>query len=595
MKECYSTSNSPYKIPTKFYDILSVPSNPEDIFTLQYPIGQGAYGKVYKAIHNRTKEIYAIKIVDFTKNYNNKNNLISYNYNSIQQETLLMKTVNNSNYILKYYGSYYSRKSNTLWLILEYCSSGSLIDLMCSTMKTLNELEVSTIMENILKALQIIHNKKLIHRDIKAANILLSSDGYAKLADFGVGTKLKNEKYIHTQKGSPYWMSPQMAKNIDYDFKTDIWSLGITCIELVDGEPPFSSMKPENVIEKISKFPPKINEILNINEHSKEFIDFVSKCLEVCPEKRPTASKLLKHPFIKNYAQGKKYIKQLVKKHFNDVELFRKQFLKAICDNDNDNDIDFSNINGNKISEKNEESIESTNGMHSTVMCNDNKYSHLVDENFSLISFKDKAKKEEKSIINKKINDYIKAIFKKKFRHCQNKNIKLIKDKYINNKFNISRNFKYNSISKEYKNSKIIGANINISSLVTHHTTQGNSKKCSKVEHSFKKTRNNKNFKVKDKKDRNTVFNDSRKVFENLIKIDSKVNYINNNDTNNKPMKMTFHKNNISYINDRKVEKYFKNNENISDNDDDMKTNKVKMIKAGYYKNIVNYCTKSNK
>ena len=103
-----------------------------------------------------------------------------------------MRTVNKSNYILKYYGSYFSRKSNSIWLILEYCSSGSLIDLMCSTMKTLNELEVSTIMENILKALQIIHNKKLIHRDIKAANILLSSDGYAKLADFGVGTKLKN-------------------------------------------------------------------------------------------------------------------------------------------------------------------------------------------------------------------------------------------------------------------------------------------------------------------------------------------------------------------------------------------------------------------
>ena len=183
-------SNSQLKAKSKFSDILSIPSNPEDLFTLLYPIGQGAFGQVYKAIHNSTKEIYAIKIIDYSKNNNSENNLvINYNYNSIQQETSLMKQVNQSNYILKYYGSYFSRKSNTLWLILEYCASGSAIDLMLSMDRTLSELEVSTIMQMILKGLEIIHKRNLIHRDIKGANILLSEDGYAKLADFGVDRK----------------------------------------------------------------------------------------------------------------------------------------------------------------------------------------------------------------------------------------------------------------------------------------------------------------------------------------------------------------------------------------------------------------------
>ena len=97
----------------KFYDILSIPSNPEDLFTLLYPIGNGGFGKVYKAIHNSSKQIYAIKIIDYTRGNNNDQNSISFNYKSIQQETSLMRLVNKSDYIIKYYGSYYSRESNT--------------------------------------------------------------------------------------------------------------------------------------------------------------------------------------------------------------------------------------------------------------------------------------------------------------------------------------------------------------------------------------------------------------------------------------------------------------------------------------------------
>ena len=198
-----------------FYDILSIPSNPEDLFTLINPIGHGAFGSVYKAIHNSTNKTYAIKIIDYSKDNNKENNnIINFNYFSVQQETSIMRLVKDSKYIVKYYGSYFSRKSNTLWLILEYCSSGSANDLMFSMNRTFSEVELATIMEMVLQGLALIHKKNLIHRDIKGANILLSEDGYAKLGDFGVGAQLSSEKYRMSKKGSPYWMSPQIASNL---------------------------------------------------------------------------------------------------------------------------------------------------------------------------------------------------------------------------------------------------------------------------------------------------------------------------------------------------------------------------------------------
>ena len=308
----------------EFCDILSIPSNPEDLFTLQYPIGHGAFGSVYKAIHKSTNKLYAIKIIDYSKDNNkDNNNMINYNYLSIQQETSLMKLINKSNYIVKYYGSYFSRKSNTLWLILEYCSSGSAIDLMLSMDRTFSEVEVATIMEMVLHGLILIHSKQLIHRDIKGANILLSEDGYAKLGDFGVGAQLLSQKYRKSKKGSPYWMSPQVASNLKYDFKTDIWSLGITCIELVEGEPPFSDLKPKMVMEKISKNPPRVDEIIDFNEHTYEFKSFIEHCLEVDPNKRYSAEELLKHEFITKFSKGRKYMINLIKEHEDDIEKYR--------------------------------------------------------------------------------------------------------------------------------------------------------------------------------------------------------------------------------------------------------------------------------
>ena len=340
----------------KFADVLSIQSNPEDIFTLLFPIGKGAYGKVYKAIHKSTLKIFAIKIVDYTKDGLNNKKKICFNYNSIKEETYLMRLVQNNDYLLKYYGSYYSSKSNTIWLILEYCSCGSLVDLMFALDRRYEEYEIASFIEMVLKGLIYLHDLKIIHRDIKAQNIFLKEDGYVVLGDFGSGAKLTDEElYRRSQKGSPYWMSPQVILQENYDIKTDIWSLGITCVELAESEPPFADLKPNFVMNKIAKSPPKVEEIINVEEYSESFVDFIGKCLFVDPKKRPSAKELIEHEFIKKNSKGKEFIKKLVDENLDKIkeQIDEKiKDLKKIKDsiyNDENSELDLLKINDDKI------------------------------------------------------------------------------------------------------------------------------------------------------------------------------------------------------------------------------------------------------
>ena len=165
-------------------------------------------------------------------------------------------------YILNYYGSYFSSAKNEIWIILELCEGGSSIDLMYAMGRTYSEKEIACIAKMTLLALKFLHSKNIIHRDIKGANILLKKNGTVKLADFGTGILLKENNYMRSsKKGSPYWMSPQVAGQKEYNTKTDIWSLGISCYELFCGEPPLSEYKPYKVMKIIEKKPRKIVEI----------------------------------------------------------------------------------------------------------------------------------------------------------------------------------------------------------------------------------------------------------------------------------------------------------------------------------------------
>ena len=351
--------SSENEIP-KFSDVLSIQSNPEDLFTLLFPIGKGAYGKVYKAIHKSTLKIFAIKIIDYTKDGLKNKKTICYNYNLIQEETSLMRLVQNNDYLLKYYGSYYSRQSNTIWLILEYCSCGSLVDLMYALDRGYKEYEIATFIEMVLKGLIYLHNLNIIHRDIKAQNIFLKDDGNVLLGDFGSGAKLTDEElYRRSKKGSPYWMSPQVILQENYDVKTDIWSLGITCIELAESVPPYDDLKPNVVMNKIAKSPPKVEELINVEEYSESFVDFVGKCLIVDQNKRPSAKELIEHEFIKKNAKGKEFVKKLIEENKDEIkEQINEKIkeLKNIKDNiydDDNSEEDLIKINNDKIDETN--------------------------------------------------------------------------------------------------------------------------------------------------------------------------------------------------------------------------------------------------
>lgn len=182
---------------------------------------------------------------------------------------------------------------------MEYCGAGSVSDIMRLRKKTLSEDEISTILSDTLKGLEYLHLRRKIHRDIKAGNILLNSEGHAKLADFGVAGQLTDTMAKrNTVIGTPFWMAPEVIEEIGYDCVADIWSLGITALEMAEGKPPYGDIHPMRAIFMIpTKPPPSFREI---DRWSPEFIDFVSLCLVKNPEERAVATNLLLHEFVKN-------------------------------------------------------------------------------------------------------------------------------------------------------------------------------------------------------------------------------------------------------------------------------------------------------
>lgn len=205
---------------------------------------------------------------------------------------------------------------------MEYCNAGSVIDLIKITGRKLNEFEIASIAQAVLRGLEYLHSRKLIHRDIKAGNILLDIDGHAKIADFGVSAQI-NHTYDNSKTfiGTPWWMSPDVLTHSDYNSKTDIWSLGITVIEIAEGEPPYSNLKMRLAMLKIINDPPK--GMTDPSLWSKEMNNFVSRCLTVVPDKRPTAQELLKDPFIEQYAKGPALLSELVDNWIKEIEEYR--------------------------------------------------------------------------------------------------------------------------------------------------------------------------------------------------------------------------------------------------------------------------------
>ncbi|XP_071661348.1 myosin-IIIa isoform X1 [Patagioenas fasciata] len=292
--------------------------DPSDTWEIIETIGKGTYGKVFKVLNKKNGSKAAVKILDPVHDIDEE----------IEAEYNILKALSDHPNVVKFYGMYYKKdvkNGDQLWLVLELCNGGSVTDLVKGFLKRgerMNELIIAYILHEALMGLQHLHENKTIHRDIKGNNILLTTEGGVKLVDFGVSAQLTSTRLRrNTSVGTPFWMAPEVIaceQQLDssYDARCDAWSLGITAIELGDGDPPLADLHPMRALFKIPRNPPPTLQQPEL--WSPEFNDFINKCLTKDYEKRPTVSSLLQHDFIKQI-EGRENVLQRQLMEFIDV------------------------------------------------------------------------------------------------------------------------------------------------------------------------------------------------------------------------------------------------------------------------------------
>nr|CAD7403783.1 unnamed protein product [Timema poppensis] len=274
----------------KVFNNIKMDTNPEDYWDMVGELGDGAFGKVYKSLNKLTNQFAAAKMCALEGEDDLSDFMI---------EIDILSECKHPNIVELHEAFFFEAK---LWMLIEYCDGGALDSIMVELEKPLTEPQIAYVCQQMTEGLVFLHQSKVIHRDLKAGNVLLTMAGGVKLADFGVSAKNKFTLQKHdTFIGTPYWMAPEVVlcetfRDNPYDFKVDIWSLGITLIEFAQMEPPNHEMSPMRVLLKIQKSdPPKLDQP---SKWSRDFNDFISKCLIKDPSQRPTAEDLLKCPFI---------------------------------------------------------------------------------------------------------------------------------------------------------------------------------------------------------------------------------------------------------------------------------------------------------
>ncbi|XP_059719551.1 serine/threonine-protein kinase TAO3 isoform X2 [Haemorhous mexicanus] len=260
--------------------------DPEEIFVGLHEIGHGSFGAVYFATNSHTNEVVAVKKMSYSGKQTNEK------WQDIIKEVKFLQQLKHPNTI-EYKGCYL--KEHTAWLVMEYCL-GSASDLLEVHKKPLQEVEIAAITHGALQGLAYLHSHCRIHRDIKAGNILLTEPGQVKLADFGSASIVSP---ANSFVGTPYWMAPEVILAMDegqYDGKVDVWSLGITCIELAERKPPLFNMNAMSALYHIAQ---NDSPRLQSNEWSDSFRGFVDYCLQKIPQERPSSTDLLRHDFVR--------------------------------------------------------------------------------------------------------------------------------------------------------------------------------------------------------------------------------------------------------------------------------------------------------
>ncbi|CAM0876396.1 unnamed protein product [Alopecurus aequalis] len=256
-------------------------------------IGSGTYGCVYEATNRHTGALCAMKEVNIIPDDAKSVESLK----QLEQEIKFLSQFKHEN-IVQYYGS--ETTEDRFYIYLEYVHPGSINKYISQHCGAMTESVVRNFTRHILQGLAFLHSQKIMHRDIKGANLLVDVNGVVKLADFGMAKHLSTAAPNLSLKGTPYWMAPEvvqatLVKDVGYDLAVDIWSLGCTIIEMFTGKPPWSGLEgPAAMFKVLNKDPPIPDNL------SSEGKDFLRGCFKRIPAERPTAIKLLEHPFIQN-------------------------------------------------------------------------------------------------------------------------------------------------------------------------------------------------------------------------------------------------------------------------------------------------------